>query len=140
MFVNFPPLILKITKHFHWLHNPLLHFFFSHSHGLVIFIHISFVFERNSQSETLHSFFYVFLCSQKFAVNRASRALHAVHVKGQKSLVVHRARTPPLPPSSNPPTTVTVIPCKSFFSCKKSCKFKKFFLYCKNIPSLNNTP
>jgi len=43
----------------------------------------------------------VFLCSQKFAVNRASRALHAVHVKGKKSLVVHRARTPPLPPSTH---------------------------------------
>jgi len=44
-------------------------------------------------------YFYVFLCSQTFAVNRASRALDAVRVKGQKSPVVHSDRTNPLPSS-----------------------------------------
>jgi len=50
-----PPLILKLTKQFHWLHDPLLHLlFFSHSLGLLIFIGISFGFKRkNSQSETV---------------------------------------------------------------------------------------
>jgi len=56
--------------------------------------------ERTPSQKQFYIVLNVFLCSQKFVVNRASRALHAVHVKGPKSLVVHRARTPTLPPSS----------------------------------------